>query len=291
MKQNLKFLPLFLLLAGFAAGLVSYVPPSAAQTASDYNAVLDRLEQIEKELRALQRSAARGRLSSGASGETQTQGSSQPQLLADMEVRIARLEREIRGLTGQIEELVYRQDKLEAEMDLFRQDIEFQLRDITPASTLTPPAQTPSAAFGNQAKDAVAQPVTLPAGSVEERYNFAFAFLQRGDYPGAQAAFEAFLAAHPDNPLAGNAQYWLGETFYVRKNYPRAAAAFLKGFQSYADNNKGPDNLLKLGMTLNAMGQAAEACTALEELDARYPEANSAIKAQTRAQQERLGCG
>ena len=231
-----------------------------------------------------------------ASAGTQAQFSGQPQLLADIEVRIAQLQREIRGLTGQIEELVYRQDHLEKEMALFRRDVEFQLQDITPgaggaASALTPSPQNPPAAFGNQAESAGVLMVTLPAGSVADRYNFAFAFLQRGDYPGAQAAFEAFLSAHPDEALAGNAQYWLGETFYVRKNYPKAAEAFLKGFQSYADSNKGPDNLLKLGMTLSAMGQAAEACTALEELDIRYPDAIAAVKTQTRAQQERLGCG
>ena len=66
--------------------------------------------------------------------------------------------------------------------------------------------------------------------------------------------------------------------------------AFLHGFQNYSASNKGPDNLLKLGMTLSAMEKMEEACAAFAELDARYPEAIPAIKEATTRQKERLGC-
>ena len=82
----------------------------------------------------------------------------------------------------------------------------------------------------------------------------------------------------------------MGETYYVRKDYPQAAGAFLKGFQTYGDGSKGPDSLLKLGMSLSSMNQNEQACSAFEELLSRYEEASEPVLAQARAQQERLGC-
>ena len=55
--------------------------------------------------------------------------------------------------------------------------------------------------------------------------------------------------------LAGNAQYWLGETHYVRRDYKAAATAFLNGYTTFENSPKAPDSLLKLGMTLVVMGE------------------------------------
>src|SRR5262249_54094221 len=85
-------------------------------------------------------------------------------------------------------------------------------------------------------------------------------------YTCAEAALRAFVAQHPNDPLAGNAQYWLGETYYVRKDYRQAAVAFAEGYQKYPTNSKAPDNLLKLGLALAQIGEKADACEALSQL-------------------------
>lgn len=294
MKRLQKLLPFFALLLMLGAGLFAAFQPAGAQSSRDYDDILDRIEQIEKELRTLQRSAARGKLPVTSGTRAIMLPSDQPPLLANLEIRMSQLERELRNLTGRIEELVNRQDILEREMDLFRKDVEFQLREGRDDGTLlkeTIPGETPSTSLSLPANQGATPPsLTLPSGDPASQYDFAFSQLKRGDFTTAEAAFEAFLEAHPDDALAGNAQYWLGETFYVRKDYPRAAEAFLKGFQNYRDSNKGPDSLLKLGMTLSAMDKPEEACAAFAELENRYPEAIPAIKEKTEAQKERLGC-
>jgi tol-pal system protein YbgF len=146
-----------------------------------------------------------------------------------------------------------------------------------------PPAQTQSAA------------VTLPAGSPEAQYEFAYAQLlqaqrEQGDFGRAEAALKAFIAANPSHRLAGNAQYWLGETYYVRRDYQNAAVAFAEGFQKFPNNEKAPDNLLKLGMTMGQLNQKARACGTLGELEKRYPQASSSIKQATQREKQRLGC-
>ena len=79
--------------------------------------------------------------------------------------------------------------------------------------------------------------------------------MRAGAYAGAQTDFEQMLKRFPAHKLAGNAQYWLGETFYVRRQFKQAAEAFLAGYTTYQQSTKAPDSLLKLGMTLAAMGE------------------------------------
>ena len=106
----------------------------------------------------------------------------------------------------------------------------------------------------------------------------------------AGQAFAEFLAAHPDHPLASNAQYWLGESYYVQKNYDSAAKAFLEGYRRFGDGQKAPDSLLKLGASLNAMDEKEEACVVLRELATRFPKARSPIKRKAAAVRRRAGC-
>ena len=110
------------------------------------------------------------------------------------------------------------------------------------------------------------------------------------DYSAAGQAFAEFLTAHPDHPLASNAQYWLGESYYVQKDYDRAAKAFLDGYQRFRDGQKAPDSLLKLGASLNAMDEKEEACLALRELATRFPDAKSPIKRKAATVRRRAGC-
>ena len=130
----------------------------------------------------------------------------------------------------------------------------------------------------------------LPAGSASEQYNFAFGLLKQADYPAAEAALKSFVRQHPDDGLAGSAQYWLGETYYTRGNYAEAAIAFAEGYKRYPKGAKAPDNLLKLGMSLARANQKQNACTALAQLDHDFPNPGNAIKERAKDEKKKLGC-
>lgn len=132
--------------------------------------------------------------------------------------------------------------------------------------------------------------VPLPDGTPKEQYDYAFGFLTRNDFASAEVALRDFLSRHPDDPLAGNAQYWLGETYYVRGDYKQAAVEFMAGYQKYPKSNKGPDNLLKLGMSMASLGQTQGACTALSRLDKDYANAPDQIQKTAAAQRRDLKC-
>lgn len=136
------------------------------------------------------------------------------------------------------------------------------------------------------------QPASLTTGTGNPReiYDRAYGSLLRQDYPGAEIGFAEFITQFPNHELSGNAQYWLGESFYVRGQYKPAANAFLKGYQTYPKSQKGPDSLLKLGMSLDKLGQRAAACSSIGELSTRFPSAPAHIQTRAQSERARLGC-
>ncbi len=154
------------------------------------------------------------------------------------------------------------------------------------------PTQGGSAAPARQAAAPAAAPARtrLPAGTPKERYDFAYKLLVQSEYPEAEAAFKEFIAAHGQDVLAGNAQYWVGETFYVRGMFEPAAAAFLQGYQGYPKNAKAPDSLLKLGMSLTALKKTAEACAAYGQLAKEFPNAPPHVKDAMGRERAKAGC-
>ncbi len=131
----------------------------------------------------------------------------------------------------------------------------------------------------------------LPEGTPRQQYRFAFEILKKREYERAEEALRAFVERHPDDPLAGNAMYWMGETYYVRKNYPEAARIFLDAYQRFPKGLKASYNLYKLAKSLAQIGEKASACTTYSELVKTFPKSNARILSGARADMQRLDCG
>ena len=129
-----------------------------------------------------------------------------------------------------------------------------------------------------------------PLSDPTKLYQRALQDLQSGNYNGAEADFAQLVQGFPSHKLAGNAQYWLGETFYVRRQFKQAAQAFLVGYTTYAESKKAPDSLLKLGMTLTALGEKKTGCDAFAELGAKFPDAPDAVAKRAQIERKRAGC-
>ena len=129
-----------------------------------------------------------------------------------------------------------------------------------------------------------------PLNDPKALYQRAYDDLREGAYDMAEKDFSSLIEKFPKHELAGNAQYWLGETYYVRAQYKRAAEAFLGGFTKYANGTKAPDSLLKLGMSLHALGEAEAGCDAFAELGIKFPDAPAAIVRRAEIERRRAGC-
>jgi len=130
----------------------------------------------------------------------------------------------------------------------------------------------------------------LPAGTPKEQYDFAYKLVRQGDYAQAEGAFREFGELHPQDPLAGNARYWLGETYYVRQDFVQAADVFIGVVTGYPNSPKRPHSMLKLGMSLLAMGQKAEGCATLSELLDGNTEGADATRMRAEAERDSAGC-
>tara|TARA_R110000787_G_scaffold44210_6_gene108572 strand:+ start:30786 stop:31922 length:1137 start_codon:yes stop_codon:yes gene_type:complete len=130
----------------------------------------------------------------------------------------------------------------------------------------------------------------LPDGSVSDQYNYAISLVREDRYDEAERAFTEFLSRHKDSNLAGNAQYWLGETYYVRGDFPNAASAFFDGYQNYPDSSKAADNLLKLAMTLGQMDQKEEACATFAQMDKQFSQVPPRLRQTADREKQKLGC-
>jgi len=133
-------------------------------------------------------------------------------------------------------------------------------------------------------------PAAADAGNSKQLYESAYGYLLQQNYGAAEAAFSEFMERHPGDDLAPNAQYWLGESFFVRGQYKQAANSFLKGYRSYAGSAKAPDSLLKLAMSLERLGQRQAACGSFAELFSRFPDAPSHVKSRAQSERRRIGC-
>lgn len=162
-------------------------------------------------------------------------------------------------------------------------------RNADPSAAAAAAGSTGSSAVGSD-QTAATGPYALEGATADEQYQYAFDLLRQNKYGDAEQALRTFVDQYPEHPLAGNASYWLGETFYVRQDYDNAALTFAEGFQKYPQSGKAPDSLLKLGMSLAALGETGDACKAFGELRSRYPKASDSVKQRVAKERSKNGC-
>ena len=124
----------------------------------------------------------------------------------------------------------------------------------------------------------------------KKQYEFAISFIKVGDYETAELALREFVDSNPEHKLAGNAQYWYGETFRVRQLYQDAATAYLDGYQKYPKSSKAPVNLLKLGVMLVQIGEKEQGCSMILGIKAQYPEANQSVIQKAEYEKKKFNC-
>lgn len=134
-------------------------------------------------------------------------------------------------------------------------------RAAAPASPLPAPASV-SDADGNDATGI---------------YRQALDALRAGQHAEAMAGFEIILKRFPAHDLADNAQYWLGECHYDRRDFPAAVRAFRRVVEKYPLGNKVPDAMLKVGLAYLALGSETAARDTLTQLVRSYPKHPAAV--------------
>ncbi len=205
-----------------------------------------------------------------------------------LEDRFNQLQQSLTNLTGQLEQLQNRNAKLQQQMEKMQTDYEYRIEQLEKGG-----AGRPGGAAPRPPAQAAAPAPTPAAGAAtaDQLYDEAIKKLQEGDYAAAERGFKTFIQRSPQNKLAGNAQYWLGETYYARRDYNSALTAFAEGYKVYKTSPKGPDNLLKLGITMSVLGRKPDACAVFARFNQDYPRATDLQKRRIEQERQKNGCG
>ena len=236
-------------------------------------------------------------------------------------LKLNEIENQFRQLTNKFEEVNFKLDKLSTRVTKIQSDAQLRFSDLENGISTTSkktnsalPGSTKPQDFGaspgyetsnlpkEQSINSVetAQTVIteepekrkslLPNKPTEEQYEFAVSFMKIGDYETAEFALREFIDKNKDHDLAGNAQYWYGETFRIRQLYSDAATAYLDGYQNYPKSDKAPDNLLKLGITMVQLGEKDQGCKMISGLKKEYPKASKSVLQKAQYEQKKFKC-
>lgn len=247
---------------------------------------------------------------------------------SELLMRVERIENQLRQLTGQIEQLQYRNQQLEQQLgtrgaggpppavvpavprpsagpavappgrrsDAFEPSEDPNAPGApqplgSPASaSVAPPRPTGAPMDIAAGQRPVAQPTALPASTPKDLYDLGYSYVQRQDYPAAEQTFRQFIQAYPGDRLTPDATYMLGESLYLRQTYKEAAEQFLQVSTKYPNATKAPDALVRLGQSLAALNEREAACATFAEVDRKFPRATSSLRQAVEREQKRAGC-
>lgn len=132
---------------------------------------------------------------------------------------------------------------------------------------------------------------SLPSGdNPNTLYQASYQYLMSGDYKAAESGFRQHVKRYPADPQTAEARFWLGESLYGQGRYPEAATVFIDTQRDYPDSRRAPENMFKLGMTLEKMDNHDVACATFEQIPQRYPKAAPAILKRVAEERTRVKC-
>ena len=285
------------------------------------DAIIDQIQIISQDLKTLE-SAFYKKSDIIDKSKSSNANNLNEDVLTKHLLRLNEIEDQFRQLTNQFEEINFKMDKLSTRITKMQSDNQMRFSDlenIDPKNNInTKKAKLPGtsepqdlgAIPGYSSKNLPEEQETnsigttaavttseterseslLPNKSPKEQYEFAISFMKIGDYETAEFALKEFIDKNKDHDLAGNAQYWYGETFRIRQLYSDAATAYLDGYQNYPKSDKAPDNLLKLGITMVQLGEKEQGCTMITGIKKQYPKASKSVLQKAQYEQKKFNC-
>ena len=280
------------------------------------------LKQLQEDIQTLEKAVYSQDVKiTASSGELSNEGSD---ILTKHLLKLSELEEQFKILTNNFEEINFKLDKLSNRITKVQTDNQMRFQDLEKSGLVnrTTEFNEPKKLSGSsEAKDlgnvsdsdiAAAEQIQktqsietvgtvitetasraekiLPDTTPEEQYKFAVSFIKIGDYETAELALREFVDINSNHQLAGNAQYWYGETFRVRQLYQDAATAYLNGYQKYPKSNKAPVNLLKLGVMLVQIGEKEQGCSMILGVKVQYPKANQSVIQKAEYEKKKFDC-
>jgi len=290
--------------------------------AQDTELILQELQILQKDIKTLEKAVYSQPGTGMSSGKA---SNSNDDVLTQHLLKLSDLEEQFKILTNNFEEINFKLDKLSSRITKVQADNQLRFQELERSgldqgtSTVSSgiiklPGSGEAQDLGGvsdsdiasleqvqktQSVESVGTVVTetaqrtekiLPETSPEEQYKFAISFLKVGDYETAEFALREFVDVNSNHDLAGNAQFWYGETFRIRQLYQDAATAYLDGYQKYPKSKKAPRNLLELGVMMVQLGEKTQGCKMILGIKKQYPTASQSVIQRAEYNRKKFGC-
>ncbi|MEM7284573.1 MAG: tol-pal system protein YbgF [Pseudomonadota bacterium] len=197
--------------------------------------------------------------------------------LLDLASQVAELEAQVRALRGDVETVQFQaEDAGNRQRELYL-DLDDRLAKLE-----SNPGRVASSSTGSTGGNGAGS-----SGSDADAYQAALNQMRERQYADAAQSFKDFVSVYPESPLAGNAQYWLGESQYVMRQFQTALPEFEKVVDVYSESSKVPDALLKIGYCHYELGNRQSAMQAFRQAINDHPGTTAAGLASQRLERMR----
>ncbi|WP_168452741.1 YbgF trimerization domain-containing protein [Sphingopyxis microcysteis] len=305
---------------GAATLALAATMPAQAQD----GAIDKRVERLEKEMRAVQRSVFPGGSPTFFEGEiapdnTPGERARSNAPVIDLTARVDALESQLQALTGQTEQNAFQLRELEKRFAAYKAEMDKRFAEpepaatpasLSPAPTVKPPATTstaaatpakkpatpaakPAATTPNAARLALVKKVEIPAtgNETKDAYDYGYRLWEAKLYPEAQAQLKQVVTKWPSSSHASFAQNLLGRAYLDEGKPSLAAVAFYNNYKDRPSGARAPHSLMYMGVALDKLGRKADACKAFRELEEVYGDkAPQDVRTDAAAAKTKAGC-
>ncbi|BBB08657.1 hypothetical protein SPYCW_1673 [Sphingopyxis sp. EG6] len=305
---------------GAATLALAATMPAQAQD----GAIDKRVERLEKEMRAVQRSVFPGGSPTFFEGEiapdnTPGERARSNAPVIDLTARVDALESQLQALTGQTEQNAFQLRELEKRFTAYKAEMDKRFAEpepaatpasLSPAPTVKPPATTstaaatpakkpatpaakPAATTPNAARLALVKKVEIPAtgNETKDAYDYGYRLWEAKLYPEAQAQLKQVVTKWPSSSHASFAQNLLGRAYLDEGKPSLAAVAFYNNYKDRPSGARAPHSLMYMGVALDKLGRKADACKAFRELEEVYGDkAPQDVRTDAAAAKTKAGC-
>ena len=274
--------------------IVSLVfPYNSSSQDIDADDILNKIERLENNVSDIQKGKFDSLDKSLSSG-----------YISRNEKRIDQIETNLRQNFGTLEEIQNQINLISEKLDLINKDFQSRVLKLEKnfesleknekARNNVEKSENFSGFLEKKKENNKKQIVTNPQKKLSEeeikkKYENAIKLLWASKFEDAEIELVDLKSYNPED-LMPNIQYWLGEVHYAQKKFEKAILEFGEGLKKYPDSIKGPDNMLKLGLSFANLEKKNEACNVFYELEVKYESAPKNVLERANSERVKLDC-
>ena len=253
----------------------------------DTDQIINKLERLEKNVSDIQKGKVEDISKSISSG-----------YISRNEKRIDLIETNVRQNFGTLEEIQNQINLINEKLDLINSDFQSRILkiekklekiNIQTETKRKLDITTPKNFSQDKIEKKVEKQGNLSEDEIKKKYENAIKLLWASKFDEAEKELVGLKNFNPED-LMPNIQYWLGEVHYAQKKFEKAILEFGEGLKKYPDSIKGPDNMLKLGLSFANLEKKNEACNVFYELEIKYKSAPKNVLERANKEKKKLNC-